>query len=59
MATTKKSTSKKATTKKSASLALTKTEGAALAKKAEAEAKKRGFKSVDEYIAYIDKKRGY
>ena len=37
----------------------TEAEKAKMAKNAEANMKKLGIKTVDEYIAYIDKKRGY
>ena len=45
--------------KKTASLLPTKAEKTASEKRALEEAKKHGFKTVNEYIKYIDKKRGY
>lgn len=50
---------KKATAKKNDPLAFTKQELDRMAKKAEAEMKRLGFKNIDDYTAYIDKKRGY
>ena len=40
-------------------LELTESERAALRKRAEADMKKHGFKTVDVLTAYYDKKRGY
>lgn len=54
----KKNTAKKTTVKKS-SLTLSQKETKDLASKAQKEMKRLGFKTIEEYIAYIDKKRGY
>ena len=55
----KKAPQKGAKKTTSSSLTLTDKERAALRKSAEAEMKKRGFKTVEELTAYYDKKRGY
>ncbi|MBR0340719.1 MAG: hypothetical protein IJH64_00435 [Oscillospiraceae bacterium] len=55
---TKASTSKKATAKKSP-LSFSQTEIDKMAKQTEKEMRRLGFNNVDEYIKYIDKKRGY
>lgn len=45
--------------KKTPSYIPTKKEEAAAVKEVEADMKRLGFKTLKEYIAYIDKKRGY
>lgn len=55
---TTKAAPKKTTTKKS-SIAFSQKEREKLAADGMKEMKRLGFKTVEEYIAYIDKKRGY
>lgn len=54
-----KKTTKKAVKKPSSTLSLSDKERAALRKSGEADMKKHGFKTPEEYIKYIDSKRGY
>ena len=50
---------KKPTSKVTPSYVPTKKESDAAVKRAQADMKKHGFKTVDELTAYYDKKRGY
>ena len=54
-----KKNSKKTSTAKKSTLSVSKKQTSKLAADGMKEMKKRGFKTPEEYIAYIDKKRGY